>query len=164
MLMRRMFISTLLMMGFLISTGAAGELGQVELIDGSVICGEIVSSEGGIYTLKTSTLGTVRIEESSIRAIRFAPPAKVKGKEQVFRTIATQAQVHALQQLMMGDPEIIRMLLTLLNDPDVQGILEDPSIIEAVNAGDIEALTSNPKFMKLLENPTIQDIFRKTAE
>ena len=162
--MRRLIISTLLMMGFLISTGAAGELGQVELIDGSVICGEIVSSEGGIYTLKTSTLGTVRIEESSIRAIRFGPPAKVKGKEQAFRTTATEAQVHVLQQLMMGDPEIIRMLLTLLNDPDVQGILEDPSIIEAVNAGDIEALTSNPKFMKLLENPTIQDITGKIAQ
>jgi len=152
------------MMGFLISTGAAGELGQVELIDGSVICGEIVSSEGGIYTLKTSTLGTVRIEESSIRAIRFGPPAKVKGKEQAFRTTATEAQVHVLQQLMMGDPEIIRMIFTLLNDPDVQGILEDPSIIEAVNAGDIEALTSNPKFMKLLENPTIQDITGKIAQ
>ena len=164
MLMRRLIISTLLMMGFLISTGAAGELGQVELIDGSVICGEIVSSEGGIYTLKTSTLGTVRIEESSIRAIRFEPPAQVKGKEQAFRATPTEAQVHALQQLMMGDPEIIRMIFTLLNDPDVQGILENPSIIEAVNAGDIEALTSNPKFMKLLENPTIQDIFRKTAE
>ena len=162
--MRRLIISNLLMMGFLISTGAAGELGQVELIDGSVICGEIISSEGGIYTLKTSTLGTVRIEVSSIRAIRFEPPAQVKGKEQALRTTPTEAQVHALQQLMMGDPEIIRMLLTLLNDPDVQGILEDPSIIEAVNAGDIEALTSNPKFMKLLENPTIQDIFRKTAE
>ena len=152
------------MMGFLISTGAAGELGQVELIDGSVICGEIVSSEGGIYTLKTSTLGTVRIEESNIRAIRFETPGNAKGKEQAFKTTATEAEVHALQQLMMGDPEIIRMLLTLLNDPDVQGLLEDPSIIEAVNAGNIEALTSNPKFMKLLENPTIQDIFRKTAE
>jgi hypothetical protein len=159
--MRRLIISTLLMLGFLISTGTAGELGQVELIDGSVLCGEIVSSEGGIYTLKTSTLGTVKIEESSIRAIRFEPPAQVKGKEQ---TTATEAQVHALQQLMMDDPEIIGMLLTLLNDPDVQGLLEDPSIIEALNARDIEALTSNPKFMKLLENPTIRDITGKIAQ
>jgi hypothetical protein len=159
--MRRLIISTLLMMGFLISTGAAGELSQVELIDGSVICGEIVSSEGGIYTLKTSTLGTVRIEESSIRAIRFEPPAQVKEKGQA---TPTEAQVHTLQQLMMGDPEIIRMLLTLLNDPDVQGILQDPSILEAVNAGDIEALISNPKFMKLLENPTVQDIIGKIVQ
>jgi hypothetical protein len=163
MLMTRFIISILLMMGLLISTGAAGELSQVELTDGSVICGEIISSEGGIYTLKTSTLGTVKIEESSIRAIRFGPPAQIKGKERAFRTTPTEAQVHALQQLIMGDPEIIGMLLTLLNDPDVQAILQDPSIIKAVNAGDIKALTSNPKFMKLLENPTVQDITDKIA-
>jgi len=164
MLMRRLIISTLLIVGVLISTGAAGELGQVELIDGSVICGEIVSSEGGIYTLKTSTLGTVRIEESKIRSIRFEPSGNAKGKENAFRRPAPNAQVHVLQQLLMGDPEIIRMILTLLNDPDVQELLKEPSIIEALNAGNIEALASNPKVMKLLENPTIQDIISKTAE
>ena len=162
--MTRSLISALIIVGVLISTGAAGELGQVELIDGSVICGEIVSSEGGIYTLKTSTLGTVRIEESNIRTIRFETPGNAKGKENAFRRPTPEAQVHVLQQLMMGDPEIIRMIFTLLKDPDVQGLLQDPSIIEAVNAGDIEALTSNSKFMKLLENPTIQDITGKIAQ
>jgi hypothetical protein len=152
------------MMGFLISTGVAGELRVVELIDGSVICGEIVSSEGGIYTLKTSTLGTVKIEESNIRTIRFETPGNAKGKENTFRRPAAERQVHALQQFMLGDPEIIRMIFALMNDPDVRGILEDPSIIEAVNTGNVEALTSNPKFMKLLENPTIRDIISKTAE
>jgi hypothetical protein len=164
MLMRRLIISTLLMMAFLISTGAAGELGQVELIDGSVICGKIVSYEGGIYTLKTSTLGTVRIEESNIRTIRFETPDNAKGKESAFGRPAPEAQVHTLQQLMMGDHEVIRMIFTLLNDPDVQELLKEPSIIEAVNAGNIETLTSNPEFMKLLENPTIRDIISKTAE
>ena len=40
------------------------------LNDGSVICGEINSYNGGIYTLKSNALGTVKIEESKIRAIR----------------------------------------------------------------------------------------------
>ena len=136
----------------------------MELTDGSVICGEIVSSKGGIYTLKSSTLGTVRIEESNIRAIRFKAPAKTNGKEQGLNHTSAEAQVQLLKQLMMGDQELIRMILSLLNDPDVQGILEDPSIIQAVNGGAIEALTSNPKFMKLLKTPTIQDITRKMAE
>ena len=162
--MTRSLISALIIVGVLISTGAAGDLRVVELIDGSVICGEIVSSEGGIYTLKTSTLGTVRIEESNIRTIRFETPGNAKGEEHAFRRPAAEKQVHALQQFMLGDPEIIRMIFALMNDPDVRGILEDPSIIEAVNTGNVEALTSNPKFMKLLENPTIQDIISKTAE
>jgi hypothetical protein len=36
--------------------------------------------------------------------------------------------------------------------------------MKAVNSGDINALLSNPKFMKLLENPTIQDIRKRVTE
>ena len=162
--MRRSVIFTLLIVGFFLGAAGAGEIGEVELIDGSVICGEIVSSEGGIYTLKTSTLGTVKIETSNIRTIRFKPSVKAERKEQKPTNTSTEAQVKALQHLIMGDQELVRMILSLLNDPEVQGILEDPSTIQAVNAGDIGSLTANPKFMKLLENPTIQDITKKMAE
>jgi hypothetical protein len=64
----------------------------------------------------------------------------------------------------MGNQEILQMILSLLNDPDIQGIVEDPSIIDAVNRSDIEALSSNPKFMKLLDNPAIQEITNKLTE
>ena len=65
---------------------------------------------------------------------------------------------------MMSDKEVVEMILSLQNDPDVQRILQDPEIMKAVNSGDINALLSNPKFMKLLENPTIQDIRRKVTD
>ncbi len=65
---------------------------------------------------------------------------------------------------MMSDEEIVNMILSLQNDPDIQGVLQDPEIMKAVNSGDINALLSNPKFMKLLENPTIQDIRKKVTE
>jgi hypothetical protein len=156
-------ISVLLLLGVLISAVSAGEIGEVELIDGSVIRGEIISSKDGIYTMKSDTLGTVRIEESKIRTIRFKPPSTRNEKAQ--DTVpAAEARVQALQQLLLGDQEILGMILSLLNDPEVRGILEDPTIIEAVSAGDIEALSSNPKFMKLLNNPAIQEITRKMAE
>ncbi len=67
--MRLSVISILILLGVLTCNVFAGEVREVELNDGSVICGEIVSSEGGIYTLKSSTLGTVKIEESKIRVI-----------------------------------------------------------------------------------------------
>ena len=162
--MKLSVIYALLVVGALISTVTAGEIGEVELIDGSIICGEIVSFKGGIYTLKSNTLGTVRIEESKIRAIRFNPSAKIDEKTKNTVPDSAEAQVQLLQQLIMGDQEILHMILSLLNDPDIQGIVEDPSIIEAVNRGDIEALSSNPKFMKLLNNPAIQDITRKMAK
>jgi len=162
--MRLLVISILLLLGVLIGNVFAGEVREVELNDGSVICGEIVSFKGGIYTLKSSTLGTVKIEESKIRVIRFNPSVKAKGKQRDSAQTSTKAQVQALQQLMMGDKEIISMILSLLNDPEVQKILEDPSIIKAVNSGDIAALISNPRFMKLLDNPAVKDIGKKTAK
>ncbi len=162
--MRFLVTSILLLLGVLIGNVFAGEVREVELKDGSVICGEIVSFKDGIYTLKSSTLGTVKIEESKIRVIRFKPSVKTKGKQRNSAQTSSKAQVQALQQLMMGDKEIISMILSLLNDPEVQKILEDPSITKAVNSGDIEALISNPKFMKLLDNPAVKDISKKTAK
>ena len=162
--MRSLVTSILLLLGVLIGNVFAGEVREVELKDGSVICGEIVSFKDGIYTLKSSTLGTVKIEESKIRVIRFNPSVKTKGKQGNSAQTSSKAQVQALQQLMMGDKEIISMILSLLNDPEVRKILEDPSITKAVNSGDIEALISNPKFMKLLDNPAVKDITKKTAK
>lgn len=162
--MRLSVISILFLLGALIGNVFAGELREIELNDGSVIYGEIVSSEGGIYTLKSSALGTVKIEESKIRVIRFKPSVKAKGKQTDSAQTPTEAQVQALQQLMVGDKEIITMILSLLNDPEVQKILEDPSIIKALNSGDMEALISNPKFMKLLDNRAVKDISKKIVE
>jgi hypothetical protein len=65
---------------------------------------------------------------------------------------------------MMSDKEVVEMILSLQNDPDVQKILQDPEIMKAVNAGDMDALLSNPKFMKLLENPTIHEIREKVTD
>jgi len=162
--MKRSAIFIPLLTVIFISAVSAAEIGEVELIDGSVICGEIISSKGGIYTLKSDTLGAVKIEGSKIRAINFKPSFKPNPKDRETMPTSAEAQVRVLKQLLMGDQEILRMILSLLNDPDIQGIVEDTSIIEAVNRGDIEVLSSNPKFMKLLDNPVIKEITRKIAE
>jgi hypothetical protein len=162
--MKLPIISAVLLLGVLISPISAGEIGEVELIDGSVICGEISSSAGGAYTLTSDTLGTVTIEKSKIRAIRFKPSREPQTHNRDTMPNSGQAQVQLLQQLLMGDPEILQMILSLLDDPDIQKVLEDPSIIEAVNKGDLEALFSNPKFIHLLNNPAIQEINRKMGE
>lgn len=161
---RLLTIFVLIFVGAITSNVSAGGIGEVELIDGSVIRGQIISSEGGSYTLKSDTLGTVRIEASKIRAIRFKPSSTRNEKRQDTMPNSGEAHVQVLQQLLLGDQEILHMILSLVNDPDIQVILEDPSIIEAVNRGDIEALSSNPKFMKLLDNPAIQEITGKMAK
>jgi len=151
--MKHLIVGLVLLIGTLLGSASAGELREFELKDGSLIYGEIVSFSDGVFTIRSESLGAVRIEESKIRAIR-SRTSEVQGQD----------QIQILQQKMMSDEEIVEKILSLQNDPDVQSILKDPEIMKAVNGGDIDALLSNPKFMKLLENPAIQDIGKKVTE
>jgi hypothetical protein len=161
---RLSIISLFLIFSVLVSDVSAGEVREIELNDGSVIIAEIVSFNEGVYTLKSNTLGMVKIDESKIRAIRLKSSGESPHGQQTSAQTNADPQVQILQQLMMGDKEIMGMILSLLNDPEIQNILEDPSIIKALNAGDIDTLLSNPKFIKLLDNPTIRNITRKVIE
>jgi hypothetical protein len=72
--------------------------------------------------------------------------------------------MQALQNTMMNDKEIMNLILTLQNNPDLKKILEDPDILNAVNSGDISALTANPRFMELMNNQIIKQIRQKVLD
>ncbi|MFZ2197553.1 MAG: hypothetical protein WAV13_07470 [Thermodesulfovibrionales bacterium] len=130
----------------------AAEMREIELTDGSVITGEVVSLSGGIYTVRSAALGTLRIEASRIRVIRLrgsAAPSDVGG------------QAKSLEDKMLGDSEIMDTIRTLQDDPDLQKILQDPEVMKAVQTFDIDALMRNPEFMKLLNKQSVQDINKK---
>ena len=54
----------------------AGDEREIELDDGSLIYGEIVSFQDGMYKIKSETLGTMEIEGSKILAIRSKKACK----------------------------------------------------------------------------------------
>ena len=137
-----------------ISSVLASEMRQIELTDGSVISGEIVSLSKGVYTVRSETLGTLQIRESKIRTIRTKGP----GRED------TGDQARSVQQMMMGDSDVMSMVKSLQSDPDFQEILRDPEVIKAAQAGDIAALMTNPKFMKLLNKQAVQQIKNKISQ
>lgn len=132
----------------------AAETREIELTDGSVITGEVLSLSGGVYTVRSATLGTLRIEASDIRVIRL-PGAAVSGD--------TLGRVRSLEDRMLSDREIMETIRALQNDPDLQKILKDPEIMKAVQSGDIAALMSNPEFMKILNKYSVKDINKKLA-
>lgn len=140
------------MMFFILQQAAvAGEMRTIELIDGSIISGEVLSLRKGIYTIKSNSLGTISVEDSKIRTIR--PVSAVK---------TPAAESKALQEKMATNAEVMDLIRSLENDPDFKKVLEDPEIMKAVNAGDVAALTANPTFMKLLNNATVKEIQKKT--
>ena len=135
-----------------------GEPGEIELIDGSVIHGEIVSFKEGVYTIRSDAIGPIEINESKIRTIRFS--SRETGPQAADHStpepINTESQ--ALQRALMSNEQILPLMLSLQNDPEIQAILNDPDIMDAVLAGDLQKLMSNPKFMELLDHPKVQQI------
>ena len=136
----------------LVQNVVAGDIRVIELTDGSIITGEVSSLNNGVYIIKSDSLGTIKLEESKIRAISS------KSSD----TNATSVQkTKALQEKMLSDKEIVGLIQSLQNDPDFKQVLEDPVIMKAVNEGDISALTANPQIMKLLNNATVKEIQQK---
>ena len=74
------------------------------------------------------------------------------------------AQVEELQGRMMNDPEIMALIVSLRDDPEIKALLDDPKVAEALSAGNLDLLTSDPRFRKLLANPRVREIERKVGE
>lgn len=137
---------------FFSGLAAAAETRIIELTDGSTLTGEVVSLADGVYTVRSNALGTIKINEAKVRAIRL------KGKVQ-----AATGDIKSLQDSMLGQADIMGLIQGLQNDPEFQKVLADPEIMKAAQAGDIATLMSNPKFMRLMNNQTVREIQKKLA-
>ncbi len=151
---KTIFLIAVLILAFIASSALAGEIREIELKDGSVITGEVVSLSGGIYTIKSDSLGTIKLQESKVRAIRSKSAA-------VSAPTTTGAEVRSLQEKMLSDKEIMSRIEMLKDDEEFKKLLSDPAVLKAVQDGDLAALMANPQFIKLLSNPTVQEIEKK---
>jgi len=145
------------MTGILAVTSSAAQIKEIELTDGSIITGEVLSLSSGVYTIRTVSLGVLKIDDAKVRAIR---PQGTPSSQQSGQT----GDVKSLHDKMMSDREVMGMIESLKDDPQFTKILEDPEIMNAVQSGDTAALMANPKFLQLLNNPTVRDIQQKVAK
>ncbi|MDH4161253.1 MAG: hypothetical protein OEW15_01020 [Nitrospirota bacterium] len=137
---------------------SAGELKVIELYDGTVLTGEVLSLSTGVYTIRTESMGTVTVKDTSVRVIR------AKGSGVSSPPADHAAQVQSLQKQMIADQEIMSMIQSLKDDPSFQKAMEDPAIMQAVTAGDIATLLANPKFLELMNNSTVKSIQQKVTK
>ncbi|OGW33831.1 MAG: hypothetical protein A2010_06385 [Nitrospirae bacterium GWD2_57_9] len=143
---------------FLFAGGVlAGEIREIAMTDGSTISGEVLSLSGGVYTIRSQSLGTINIEEAKVRSIRTRSGPGTSVQDQAPPT----GEIRSLQERMLSDKDVVNMIQGLENDPDFRKVLEDPEMMKAVNAGDVATLMANPQFLKLLNNSKVQDIQKK---
>lgn len=138
---------------------AAASESRIELRDGSVLRGELVSVGGGTYRIRSAALGEIELRESDVAAIRPlgedgpAAPAPVAA--------AGVTDLAAIQRQLLEDPTTLQAILALQNDPQLQSALADPAFAQRILSGDLAGLRTDPRFLRLMENPAIQDILKR---
>lgn len=138
---------------FLFSLAApalAAESTELVLVDGTVVRGTLNSFNDGIYTIKSNTLGTLRIEAAKVKNIRIESHPG-----------SSQEALQTLQQRMEGDAAIMDLVKSLQQDPDFQEILKDEEVVRAITSGDLSTLEHNKKILELTNKPGVRAIEQK---
>ena len=133
------------------SSAYAGKVQRVELRDGSIMNAEVISMHDGVYTFKSPSLGEVNVNAKQVQSISSSDmPTSQAG--------SANKNLNQLQSTLMANPETKNLIAGLQNDPDMQAVLSDPEIMKAIQSGDYTAVANNPKFQRLMNNPTIKQI------
>jgi hypothetical protein len=159
----RMILLTILLVT-LWGLAYAGSRGEIVLTDGSVIYGEILSVQNNVYTIQSSTMGVLTVDQSKIREIRFGSFSVDKAPASGLPQEGNHSEMQAIQKSLLGNEEILPIILGLQEDPAFQEILNDPSVMNLVLSGDIQSLMSNPKFLQILNHPKVKEIQNKMAK
>ena len=155
--MRKIFLCFL---ALTLSTAAyCQEMSQIELTDGSIIKGKVVSLDNGIYTIDAQSIGKITIGASRIRKIETGNRSSLLATDAVETTNPeASSQINTYTAKIMSNPDILKITTELASDPQFQAIMKDPQVMRAIYAGDMQTLMLNPKFMSVINNPKIEKI------
>ena len=167
--MKTFFYSGLMIVTLLLASHVfAGDTATIYLNDGSVLAGEIISINNGVYSIQTESMGLININKLKISSINFESRSR-KSPSDSERTGGTgnsaiMEEASILSKTIMADEEIMKMIMGLQNNPDFKAVLNDPEIMNTINTGNIEILLSNPKFLELMNNSEVESINRQLAD
>ncbi|MBF0285935.1 MAG: hypothetical protein HQL51_15910 [Magnetococcales bacterium] len=143
------------------AAASAGPMQEIRLDDGSVLQGEVVSLQNGQYQIKTGTLGVVNLPQSRVRSIA-APGAAGSAKEAKANPALDQVMGQVSQQIQ-SDPELLKRIVRLADDPEIQKLLKDPELMRQIQEKDLQALENNPKMNQLMNHPGIKGVVKSTG-
>ncbi len=78
--------------------------------------------------------------------------------------VVDKGDAEALQGQMLADPQTMTLIMALQNDPEMEALLNDPKVIEAVQAGNLGLLLQDPRIKALIANPKVQEIERQLGK
>ena len=73
-------------------------------------------------------------------------------------------QIRVIQKRILDDPEMLPIILSLRNDPEMRKIVNDPEVAATLQAGDLSMLVNDPRFVQLLGKPQMRELVRRCSQ
>ena len=146
-------------------SSTSSQIKYVTLNDGTQLKGRLISMTDGVYVFETTSLGRINIHESSIVNISSSPAQTQNNASAQEQTDPAQIrqQAAAMQQKLATDPEIMKEISSLAQDPELMQIISDPELMKAAMSSDVEGIKNNPKTQLLLNNEKIKSLIQKIS-
>ncbi len=163
--MRKIYLICLFFLAFCVC-GYCAQESRVELSDGSVINGQIVSYANGVYVLDTPAFGVIKVEAAKVARIESAgySSSVTPVSPSVTSGNFSKSEVSAYSQKWMSNPASAAVITNLASDPSIRELVEDPEVQAAIKSGDIQSLMKNEKFMSIVNNPNMQESLKKLKQ
>ena len=100
------WLGSMLMLAWCVAATAA----SIELRDGSVVQGEVISLADGVYTVRTRTLGVVEFDQEDVVAVRYGGSAGHISAGSATAGTLDPVQTQAIAGRLMSDPAIMEMI------------------------------------------------------
>lgn len=134
----------------------------ISLKDGSTIKGEITNMANGVYTIKTTSMGTAQIKADQIGSINNGTTAPNYAHPPAYASPPSiNAQVGQLQNQIMGNPAMMMDIQQIASDPEIIKLISNPAMMQAVMSKDMDAIRANPATAELMKNPKLQALIEK---
>ena len=156
---------------------------RITLNDGTTIYGKVVGMADGVYTIETETMGNINVKSDKIVEISTnSASQKPSNKGGYYNNnnyqnyeddsdstetrrgpsstdySKQQQDANTMVKSMMMNEGFMENLMNLSESSEMQSVLNDPEVMEAIQNGDYEFLMNNPKMNELMNSSGIQDI------
>lgn len=157
---------------------AAGN-SRITLNDGTTIYGKVVGMSDGVYTIHTDSMGDIKVNSDNVFEITSDTSKKkpnigilegngrnnsnsgnsnTSNNNKNSKYSAEQQDVNTRVQSMMMNENFMDNLMELNSLSEMQSVLNDPEVMEAIQNGDYDFLMNNQKINDLMNSSEIKDI------
>lgn len=152
------------------------------LQDGTQIKGTLIGTNNEGFKVHSKSMGTVHIPTKELKKMvpytdiqstssslsKYAPTRNISSapttKERSSDTPTNPMNpglIKSIQDTMMNDSEIMGVLYTMQQDPQLMNALQDPQLLNLIQKGDIQSLQKHPTIQKLGSNPHLREILER---